>query len=548
MMAEHSKLLIIGLDGLNWAIVDRLNEVGSMPTLARLKNEGAWGTLTSVVPTQSATAWASFLTGQNPARHGVLDFMVRHADGTYHHSKPHPSTTLWHYLGIAGLRVGVLNFPVTYPPDPVNGFLISGMLTPKGRAFTHPLKLGEELLTAVPGYRLDLEWQLYRGRDQALLRDLTDMTRQKVDALRYLRARFEVDCLAVAFVGPDRLQHGLLRYLDPDHPDYYEAEGTALKDPILEFYAVLDDSLRQVLAGVDESTTLLILSDHGFQSVRWQFRVDDWLAQHGWLARQTQRSRLERFVRRFDTPRVQAIRRRLVKDISRHFGTFAPGGTLDWSRTVAFSPWFRQQGIRLNVQGREPHGIVVLGTQYEQLRTQIRQALLETTEPQSGQRVVDRVWFREELFDGQFFEELPDLVFELRPGFTASPVQQRLWEPTGWASGDHSLEGLFLAWGRGVEAGRIGGASLLDIAPTAIHLLGQPIPAEMDGKVLVDALGAPFLATNPIRMAEPGAYTRPGNGGVAPVLPAASEVPDSQALTQEEESDLQERLRGLGYL
>ncbi len=548
MNRNQNKLLIIGLDGMDWPLVDRLMEAGVLPNLARLKREGAWGPLTSVIPTQSATAWASFMTGQNPARHGVFGFVVRQPDGTYRHAKPHRSTTLWHYLGEGGLPVGVLNFPVTFPPDPVNGFLVSGMLTPKGRTFTYPPELGEGLLAAVPGYRLDLEWLLYRGRDQALLSDLTVMTRQKVGAVRYLRDRFGFDrgphCLAVAFVGPDRLQHRLLRFLDPIHPDQASAEGTAVIGQIHDFYAVLDESVGQVLADCDDETTVLILSDHGFQAAVWQFQVNDWLAERGWLAWQSGRSRLKRLVRRLDTPRVQHFRRRLVKDISRHFAIFAPGGTLNWSRTVAFSPWVRQQGIRINLRGREPHGIVRPGAEYERLREEIRQALLETVEPRTGKQVVDQVWLREELFDGPLYDDVPDLVLELRPGFTASPVQQGLWEPTGWASGDHSLEGMFIAWGHAVAPGQLGGARLIDIAPTALYLLGQEVPAEMDGKVLVAAMEPEFVAANPVRRPKVSGELVPG----ALPLEAPASPAEEDSLTAEEEADVQDRLRGLGYL
>jgi len=172
---------------------------------------------------------------------------------------------------------------------------------------------------------------------------------------------------------------------------------------------------------------------------------------------------------------VRHLRRRLIKDVSRHFSTFSPGGTIDWSRTVAFCPWTEQQGLRLNVKGREPSGIVSADA-YEGLREEIRLALLGATEPQSGQRVVDRVWRREEIYQGPFFDRMPDLVFALSPGFAASQAQQRLWSATGWASGDHSLDGILVAWGPGVVAGPVTGAELIGVAPTALYWLGSRCP------------------------------------------------------------------------
>ncbi len=539
MTYEHPhRLLIVGLDGLHWPVLEPLLDAGVMPHLARLRREGAWGPLTSVVPTQSASAWASFITGQNPGRHGVVDFMERQPDGSYRHAKPSPSTTLWHYAGQAGLRVGVLNFPVTYPPDPVNGFLVSGMLSPRGRSFTYPPSLSGELLSAVPGYRLDLEWQLYAGREDALLSDLIDMTRHRAVAARYLQDRVISDLLAVAFIGPDRLQHALWRHLDPSHPYHDVREASRLAPGIRQFYAALDDALGQLVAAAGDGTGVLVLSDHGFQPAAWQFSVNEWLARSGWLAWQADRSHLERLVRRLDTPWVRHIRRRLFRDVSRHFPTFSPGGTIDWSKTVAFCPWTEQQGVRLNLVGREPAGIVP-AEDYEDLRETIRLALVAAARPPSGQPVVDRIWKREELYQGPFFDQMPDLVFTFRPGFAASQAQQRLWEPTGWASGDHSLEGILVAWGPGVAPGPVTGAELVSVAPTALYWLGQPIPAAMDGEVL-DLFDPGYLASNPIR--------NESGGSMAP--PPAHAIPPAPApvLTEEEQNEIQEHLRGLGYL
>jgi len=535
-LERPNRLLIVGLDGLTWRTLTPLLETGVMPHLARLRGEGAWGPLTSVVPTQSAAAWASFITGQNPGRHGVVDFMQRRPDGSYHHAKPHPATTLWHHAGHAGLRIGVLNFPVTYPPDPVNGFLVSGMLSPKGRTFTFPSTLGDELLSAVPGYRIDLEWQLYVGREEALLRDLTDMTRQRVAAARYLQDRYPSDLLAVAFIGPDRLQHALWKHLDPAHPYHDAREASGLNQPIYRFYATLDDALGQLVAAAGDRTAVIVLSDHGFQAAAWQFSVNEWLAERGWLSWQAGRSRLERFVRKLDTPWVRHLRRRFLKDVSRHFSTFSPGGTIDWSRTAAFCPWTEQQGVRLNVEGREPGGIVSADA-HEGLREEIRLALLGATEPQSGQRVVDRVWRREEIYQGPFFDQMPDLVFALRPGFAASQAQQRLWSATGWASGDHSLDGIVVAWGPGVVPGPVTGAELIGVAPTALYWLGRPVPAEMDGRVLSSLFDPAFVVSNPIHYAESAQEY-------------SDEVPSPTAavLTAEEEEEIRGHLRGLGYL
>jgi predicted AlkP superfamily phosphohydrolase/phosphomutase len=208
---------------------------------------------------------------------------------------------------------------------------------------------------------------------------------------------------------------------------------------------------------------------------------------------------------------------------------------VDWSRTVAFGPWNAQQGVRINVRGREPQGIVAPGADYESLRDEIRCALLEATAPQTGRPVVAQVWNREEIYDGPFLDEMPDLVLALRSPFAASPLQPGLWSPTGWGSGDHSLTGMTILRGPAVAPGRVEGSELIDVVPTILYLLGQPLPAALDGRVLTRALDRAFVAAHPIRHLEPGDH--------GPAAGLAGEV-----LTPEEEAEVQARLRGLGYL
>jgi hypothetical protein len=222
---------------------------------------------------------------------------------------------------------------------------------------------------------------------------------------------------------------------------------------------------------------------------------------------------------------------------------------------MAFSAWNRQQGVRLNVRGRDPHGIVEPGADYERLRKEIQIALMEMAEPRTGQSVIDQVWRREELYEGPLFEQMPDLAFSLHPNFAANPVQQKQWDPTGWTSGDHSLEGMFIAWGRGVTPGRVGGAELIDVAPTTLYLLDQPVPVSMDGKVLVEALDEALMAANPVRRESGGstlARAGGGEGRYSHYGPAKEPEQDiltpEETLSPEEEEDLQDRLRGLGYL
>lgn len=521
------RLLLLGLDGLNWPLLEPLLAAGWLPTLAHLRRTGIAAPLTSVLPTLSAAAWASFMTGQDPSTHGVFDFLLRQPNGVYRHAKPAPHTTLWAALNQAGYRVGVINFPVTYPPDPVQPFQISGMLSLDDPPFTHPAALAPEARRLTP--LLDVEWQLYAGRPADLLADVIRMTEARIHLVETLATRHQLDVLAVAYISPDRLLHPFWWLLDSTHPAADPALAARLQPHWEAYWRTLDQAVARTLALAGDAA-VFILSDHGFQSAIWQFRTDDWLAQHGWHRRHTNRGGLIGFLRRLDAPVFQHWRRRLLKDVSRHAAWLAPGGVTDWKRTVAYSPWNCQQGIRLNLAGREPHGCVPPGPSAERLLHEIEHAL--RTLRFEGLPVVAGVERRIPALDAPPL--LADLLFWLHPPFAANLQTPGLFSRTGWATGDHALTGMLLAHGPHLAPSPPPPSSpprLIDIAPTALHCLGVPIPAAMQGRALTE-LCVPFQPP--------------------PLAPHHSPAPSGTAeapiLNDDEVAALQARLHGLGYL
>jgi predicted AlkP superfamily phosphohydrolase/phosphomutase len=532
------KALIIGLDGFSLHLVEDLLPAGTMPNLAAVLQRGAAGPLTSVFPTQSAPAWASFFTGQRPGRHGVLDFVERGADGRYHLARPTAQACLWNVLERRGLRTGLFGFPVTFPPSPINGFMAAGMLVPDGAVFTYPPELSARLRREVPGYGIDVKWQLYAGREMRLVQNLKVLTRQHLTGVQSLVRDFPVDCLAVAFLEPDRLHHALWRHLDPDHPEYDPRLAARWREPIGSYYQTLDAAIGQLIDGAEPGTGLVVVSDHGFQAGGRQFRVDEWLAGQGWLAFRQAAGKLAGVARRLDVPWVREVRRRLIADVSRHVGTLGPGGAIDWARTAAFCPWTMQQAVRLNLRGRDTHGIVEAGEEARRLLAEIRQALLETRDPATGRAVVAEVWDGAAYF-GAEGPSIPDLVFATRPGYVTSPHQARLWQRTGWASGDHCLEGFWAVsvcpGPGGVSGMRRRGrvpAELVDVAPTLYYLLGLPIPPGVEGRPRVEVIEPDDRW--PVWME--GGTAIPVRDGAGPPLDAT------------EEKDVRSRLQGMGYL
>ncbi|MBC7224594.1 MAG: alkaline phosphatase family protein, partial [Anaerolineae bacterium] len=207
------RVLVLGLDGGDWRVLEPLVAQGRMPNLGRLLERGVRGGLASTVPPVTAPAWASFLTGVNPGKHGVFAFqrsLDQDLDRGWVNGAAIRAPKLWHYLEGQGVRCAFVNVPMTYPPEPLPGYMVTGMLTPLGAEhFTYPPELSAELRAR--GYVTDLrirkvEREVDTAEQQvALLRDLQDVARRRVEGVRWLWEREPADFLMVVFETPDRI-------------------------------------------------------------------------------------------------------------------------------------------------------------------------------------------------------------------------------------------------------------------------------------------------------------------------------------------------------
>ena len=532
MREQNLKVLLIGLDGVNFDLISRLLPRSVMPTLNSLIAEGVSGNLKSVFPTHSASAWSSFMTGTNPSAHGVFDFKMRLPDGRYRHAKPDISNVLWHIIGNYGYKVGIFNFPVTFPPDVVNGWIVSGMLSPELERATYPPLLGVELRKVFPDYLLDIEWMLYENRPVDLLNDLIAMVIQNTQVAQYLLNREAVDCFFMAFIATDRAQHALWQFMDPLHPNYQADRADEIQPLIYHFYEVLDESIKALVEFCDDETVLILLSDHGFQSAAWQFHVNEWLANQHWLIFQERSERFTRWIRKVEPPPIRIIRRKIFPDVSRHFSSFAPGGTINWDKTLAYCPWNFHQGIQINPHYLAAKRLSKESREFNQLITEISKGLTKIRNPHNNEKVIKKVYRVAEIYQGDYLNQMPDLVFELNPNYAPGIHRQRLFEHTHWASGDHNLEGFITIYQREITADKLGYTQLIDVAPTILRLLRLPIPSFMQGHPLPIDIKIPMQDDSPIM----------------PQKRLEQSPLDQGTLSDDDEKKLLEQLKNLGYL
>ncbi|NOX63089.1 MAG: hypothetical protein GXP42_14270 [Chloroflexi bacterium] len=537
-------LLIIGLDGADWRILEPWLNQGRLPHLAGLRDRGRWGDLRSTIRPESSVAWTTFATGVNPGKHGVFGFVAQRLDSyepTLNTSTAIRQPTFWARAGAAGKRVAILNAPMTYPPQPFpNGALIAGMLTPSLRSpFTHPPDLRQRLLEAVPDYVINIDRSGLGLKD--FIQATTQAIRARGQAARWLLEQDDWDAFVVVFTATDRLQHYALHLLEPQHPRHDPNESAALLPLLLAAYQVLDEAIGRLLAAVGRDATVFALSDHGFGGCARAFWPNVWLEERGHLVRHGSGALKSALGKRRPRPAwLKTLKERIpwLRERRRSAHLAAYLAQVDWARTAAvFSP---TGGIRLNIRGREPSGILS-PVQAESLAESLAQNLTELVDPITGVAPIVHVFPREALYHGPYLHLAPDLILEPRrddpdPARNAlyfADFQPHIFADSGEFSGNHTWDGIFMAAGPGIEPGHLQNARLLDLAPTILHALGLAIPPDMDGRVL------PLWPET--RARAEGQHPAP-DGLPAPV----TGVTDVTGMT--DEAAIEERLRALGYL
>jgi predicted AlkP superfamily phosphohydrolase/phosphomutase len=540
-MSAKARILMLGLDGMTFKVLDPAFAAGHMPNLKSLLDRGVSGTLTSTVPPYTPPGWTSIFTGVNPGRHGIFGFMlgnVQRDDGLVRLDRV-AAPAIWNVANAQGSRVGLFNVPMTYPPPPVDGWAVSGMLTPEGgggtpKGFTQPSDLAEVIAGVTGGYEIDIDVDYDEDWKSTAIEDrLSTNLDMKRKALSYLlQERDDVDILFAVFEAPDRIMHVHYKYMAEDCEHFHRPEGAEVRARIWAFLDELDGAIADLLAWAGNDGYVVTMSDHGFGPKDKAFNMNIALREWGFLSLKGlgglgSSGGIRKAAR--------AVKSRLPKSVQQRAKSAAQR-TIDWSKTRAFSAPIPQQGIYVNLKGREPMGIVD-PADYEAVRDEIVVRLEALVDPDDGLPVVDRVYRREEVMKGSEAERAADLFpvcrgysYELFDGIYSVSI---LGDTRELPRGFHHMDGIFGLAGPGIEPSSGHRAHLYDIAPTSLYLAGLKVPP-MDGEVLTRLLPA-LTAERPVRI-EQMELPNAGAGAVQGPYSAA------------EEAQIEESLRNLGYL
>ena len=238
-MSKKARVFIVGLDGATFDLILPWIREGRLPSLSHMMENGVYGELKSTIPILTPAAWSSFMTGKNPGKHGIVGFFTREKEGysvKVVNSTDRSAREIWTILSENGKKVGIVNVPLTYPPKSVNGFMITGMMTPpKSDNFTYPTLLKEEVEKVIGGSTLDpLLTSL--EREDVFINELFGSTEKLAKISLLLIEKQELDLFMVVFNGTDYIQHRFWKYIDPQHSEYKAEKSVGYRKMFLQFY------------------------------------------------------------------------------------------------------------------------------------------------------------------------------------------------------------------------------------------------------------------------------------------------------------------------
>lgn len=494
-----SRVLVIGVDGATWKVIKPLVDKGKLPTFKNLMANGVWGKLESTIPPITGPSWVSFATGMNPGKTGVFDFLVREKKNMSLkpiNSKIVQGRTFWDRLSRRGYKVGIVNFPMLFPPYKINGFMVSGMGSPEEGNITFPPELKSEIDSITGGYEIVVSYHHEKYDDEDLfLRDMNRVLAKRTRALYYLLKQKSWDLFLVVLSCTDWLQHLMWKHLDPSNPSYNSSKSKRYRREFFEIWQKIDKVLGSMINLV-ENAKVLVVSDHGFGPQRGCFYVNTWLEREGFLVRKLRtnvdaRTKVRNTIKKVLLPflSVRLLKRTLKKFDKR----VTVAEQIDFKKSTAFAlgHTIPLGAIYLNMKGRDPHGFIRKGSQYAEVKGRICRKLMNLGE-QLSRKLNVTIFDPKEIYRGDRLDLAPDILFTINDWECAiiESFTDHLYTDNPYSNrhtGSHRIDGILLAYGPDIEKGKkIEGAKIYDIAPTVLHMFNLPIPKKIDGQVLTE--------------------------------------------------------------
>jgi len=432
----ESRVIVLGIDGVPCSLLKRFVSEGLMPNLDNLVQKGTLTDMTASIPEVSSTSWTTFMTGVNPGRHGIYGFMELEK-GSYQWRFPNSydvkSSTLWEIAGKHDKKSIVINVPSTYPAKALNGILTAGFVALDLKKATYPESAYEYLKSI--GYRMDVDTNKAHQSLKVLADDIEETFDIRRKAILHFLDKREWDLFIGVITETDRLHHYLWTALEEEsHPQHKF---------FLDFYRTLDMFIGEIYERVDSNISFIMLSDHGAIAIKQEIYLNTWLKEKGYL--------------------------KFRKENPDSFDDM-----LGESKVFVLDP----ARFYIHSKRKYPNGSVH-ESEYDVIRHKLKEDLLALSI--NGERVIKTVLFKEELYQGNLYDEAPDLValsfggYDLKGSINKPQISGR-----GFLTGGHTREDAFLYINRKINAANI---NIVDVGPTVISLL-KINENTLDGKIL----------------------------------------------------------------
>jgi predicted AlkP superfamily phosphohydrolase/phosphomutase len=542
------RILTIGIDGGEMSLIDKWMENGELPNLKSIKENGTTGPLKSTIPPITGAAWSSFQTGTNPGKHGAFNWFKR-SEGEYN-AEPVTALdikepTLWKVLNTFKKKVGLIGIPVTTPPEKVENFMIPGLLTTKNaRVQSYPEELIDYVKEIAPNFKFSpKEWT--RGYDvNDWIMEMEQDIKEKTELTKQLMIEKDWQFFMVHFMESDQVQHYLWHELDGE--ERY----------IFRIYKAIDDAIGELREFLDEDDTLFVMSDHGFGELKYNFHIDTWLLNEGYI--ELKKNFITQFKKIFFKLGLTKeallpigeyiyppLRKLGLVEIAVDLASnpflewlFISSTNVNWKKSLAYT--HSEIGhVFLNVKDRDPEGVIEKEN-YEQIRDEIIEKLKAFENPFTEKKIVTEVYKGEKIYHGNMASNAPDIVFipddmSVMGKGAYQFLSNKNISKTQNQTGHHRMDGIFFAEGPEINKNSVvKGAHIMDLAPTILYLLDLPILDSMDGKVLDEILDEDFVEKTE------KLYVSKSDIGLEKNL--------RENLFKNDIDDKKDRLKGLGYV
>lgn len=515
-MATDQPLVVIGLDGATWRLLDKWIEAGALPNLGKIKSEGSCAPLESCLPPVTSPSWKCYSTGKNPGKLGVYWWEIVDVDNrkiSIPDSRSFHSPELWDYLGDAGYNWATINMPTTFPPHGADngGIMVAGPNTNPEKAYTSPPELKQTLED-----QFDYKPIPDRSINQrGALKEIYHLIDTRFEVGKWLLETEDLDFLHLTTFLTNKLHHYFW-----DGPE--TKEGWKRVDQHLEWF-------------IDREYNLLFLSDHGSNEIKTQFQINAWLESEGYLQQSTEESLATQQGMKYGFTQEDLSRLAARLNLRETARSIVPDRLIDFLPKKSHKKGNKIDAIKWEATQAlaSGQGLVYLtnpdATEANAIREKIKSGLEELTDPR-GHSVAKEVFTVEEVYTGDHLDLAPDIIFDQAEGIhTEDHIGHHdvFEEPTGWR-GENDRHGIFLAHGPSFSSkGKLPNPKITDVASTILHYMDVPVPADVDG--------------SPIDVFTPGSRAAERELTYQDPRPTPSQLDQNLQSTEE-------RLRELGYL